>query len=190
MVVILVAALGIGLGMQIGLIRLPGPQPAPSPGPDNRDARNVELFSNPGDGYELLLPMEWEEISIPRLDGEPAAGVRRFRAHISELPRPDDQRWRRRTAPFESATPPAARSRARFRSTSCRRHWSAHPRPPVGARCTGTRSSAASRRDSSARTPAARSGMASTRPSTTSSDSTTGGRSCSRSTTGPYGAGR
>ena len=80
MVVILVAALGIGLGMQIGLIRLPGPQPAPSPGPDNRDARNVELFSNPGDGYELLLPMEWEEVSIPRLDGEPAAGVRRFRA--------------------------------------------------------------------------------------------------------------
>ncbi len=93
MLVILLAALGIGLGIQIGLIRLPGPQPAPTPGPDRRDARNVELFSNPGDGYELLLPAEWQEVSVPHVDGRTGSRDAEVPRTISELPRPDDQRW-------------------------------------------------------------------------------------------------
>jgi hypothetical protein len=82
MVVALLAALGLGIATQVGLIRLP---PAPPPAPDARDARNFDLFSNPRDGYELLLPEGWEEIAVPRLDGEPAVGVRRFRAPVGSV---------------------------------------------------------------------------------------------------------
>ena len=37
------------------------------------------LFSNSADGYEVRLPDDWEEVTMPRLDGDPAVGVRRFR---------------------------------------------------------------------------------------------------------------
>jgi hypothetical protein len=80
MAVVVLAALGIGLGMRTGLIRLPGPQPAPTTVPHDWDDRTVRPISNPEDGYKLLLPSQWEEVSAPRVNGEPAAGIRRFRA--------------------------------------------------------------------------------------------------------------
>ena len=73
--VLLILALGVGIGLEIGLIRFPGPRPVPI-----LPSATPRLFSNHADGYELLLPQDWDEISFPRLDGEPAAGVRRFRA--------------------------------------------------------------------------------------------------------------
>lgn len=71
---LMLVVLGVGLGIQVGLIRLPDPRPAPEP--DGTGA--YVLFSNPGDGYQVLLPDAWEAVDVPRLDGEPAIGVRRF----------------------------------------------------------------------------------------------------------------
>ena len=87
--VALLATVGLGIGLQIGLIRLPHPQPAPTlPGPtapvspaESSDAERdstLVLFFSPDDGYELGLPRVWEEVGVPSLDREPAAGVRRF----------------------------------------------------------------------------------------------------------------
>ena len=89
---LLVLVIGLAVGIGSGLIRLPAPSPAPVPtgmpvpseseddalrSPSTRSNPSLVLFSNPDDGYELLIPDTWE-VRVPQFDGEPAVGVRRF----------------------------------------------------------------------------------------------------------------
>jgi hypothetical protein len=72
-----VVALGIGIGQ---VLPLPGTEATPTPGSTETptpDSEGMVIFSNPRDGYELVVPEQWEVGAEPDF-GEPLQGVVRF----------------------------------------------------------------------------------------------------------------
>jgi hypothetical protein len=78
-----ILALAVGIGILIGprLIGGPTPIPSPSPTPDasatETDSPSGTLYRNVIDGYELLVPSDWEAADRPDVLGE-LPGVLRF----------------------------------------------------------------------------------------------------------------